>query len=37
MNLVATDTFLMWIGALLMGVIVLGLMFGYIDNGRGDG
>ena len=37
MNLVQTDTFMAWIGVVLMAVIVIGLMFGYIDSGRGDG
>lgn len=37
MNLVQTDTFMLWLGAVLMAVIVIGLMFGYIDSGRGDG
>lgn len=37
MNLVDTDTFMLWMCALIMAMIVVGLMFGYIDNGRGDG
>ena len=37
MNLVDTDTFLMWMGAMIMAMVIVGLMFGFIDNGRGDG
>ena len=37
MNLVPTDTFLMWMGGLIMAMVIIGLLFGYIDNGRGDG